>query len=315
MDKELPALNVTELQAAETLDIADIQPARDNQQLTNEHASSLAPKEESVPTDLNSIFAGYRALEGEIKCLVARQRQFEQSLFGESFTSEVELEAIEALAKSAIERLVARAERTFAPVGGQLSISRNEVMEALGLDDWAYSRRSARSWREDNEKEVEEVVDLVKLQTYLEATYGGDAGVRRGLSQAAAIIIREFNLKREEAVVRTKTGVVLSTRVYSTKKDYGSNKGMYEPYHSGRDRVSLFLALETFFQHAGLHQLYHYGWTGSDLVQYGFCFSPRDKRIAPGLEISFFKEEWKFKFGPAEAEKLMLFLGEFGHDE
>lgn len=269
---------------------------------------------EPAPVNLNSIFSNYRRLDAEIARLVAIQQDVEERLFGQSFTSKVRLEEIDCIAKSALERLIQKAEIAFAPVGGRLSISRNEVMEALKLDDWAYSRSSRRGRRGEAALEIEQVVDLEKVQAYLEATYGGDAGIRRGLSQAAATIIRDFRIKGEESVQRVKSGVILSIRVYSTKKDYGANSGMYEPYHSGRDQAPLFQALETFFRHAELYQLFNYGWSRSDICNHGFCFSPRDKRTAPGLEISFFKEEWKFKFGPAEAEKLMLFLGEFGQE-
>lgn len=325
MDKDLPPLNhEQEHPGAPGLDHVRVvqQIAPESPPEVSETAGKavqvdvdVAPQPEPEPQTLNSIFASYRETEADIQRLVSKQKILERDLFGTTFTSSVSLEPIEKIAHSAIETLISQAERLYGGAAGRLSISRDDVLTALGMDGYADSRRSMRNHREESKKEIEELVDLVKLQEYLEATYGGDAGVTQARKQAAATIIQFFNLKDDEAVCRTKSGVTLSMRVYSTKKDYGERKGDYEVHYNCRERGPLMLALETFFQQAGLDALYYHGWSRSDLVSYAFVFSPREKRSAPGMEVTFFKDNWKFKFGPAEAEKLMLFLGEYGQSD
>lgn len=271
------------------------------------------------PNDLNQIFKEHRKLVASISEMEAKIDAMEVTMFERTLLHDrVKIGSEEDLATNAISRIHTNAEAKYAPLGGKLQINLNDALRAAGMGDWREQyfsgRRANRRSSEKQDVHIEEYADLNKLHAYFEKTYGGDAGRIAGLKQAAKFLIDRFNLKGSAPVNRVKGCIVLQTRVYSSIKDFGSNQGKYEP-HSNTNAFKLFEALDTFLIHANPDAKYYTPLIRSDICNYGFAFTPREKRNLGSIEIVFYKERWDFRFDAKTSQDLMLFLGEFGQEE
>lgn len=271
-------------------------------------------EEPPAPPSLNDVFKRYLDAMAEMGQIIQKQQEFEKSLFGRSFTQTPSTQHVPDIAKSALQCLIYKAEQAFAPSGGKLSISLNRMLEETGLEDWDDNYRTRVYRRGDGKEKVPMELDLDKLWAHIEKTYGGEAGEIEGYRQQAAKLIKRFRLEDNPEVRRTSSGVILTARIYSQIKDYGSNKGLYEVYHGYQENIrDIMGSLRCFAEKEGLDALaiaLQPSHTGME--NWDFAFALRQKSSFPGLDISHFKEKWEFKFAHEVAEKLMLFIGEFG---
>lgn len=262
---------------------------------------------------LNDIFTRFTQATSDIDRIASVQQEFERSLLGSSLTDTPRQQDLRDIAQKAVNSLVCRAERQFAPSGGTLSISRSEVLEATGQDDWD---EDYRRHRYIEKKDVKVPVDLDKIWAYLEKKYGGDGGKIAGFRQMAEIVIDAFRLRDKDAVNRTSSAVVISRRVWGEKKEYGPNRGLYELHYNYRDSMNtLFRALMCFAEEAELDALaIALQPSRHQITGYDFAYAPRNKVTFPGLDIVMFKEKWEFRFSHDVAEKLLVFIGEYGSE-
>ena len=267
--------------------------------------------------DYNRIFEGYRRMCAEFSRALAEQHALERDLIGETVTKEINFEQESDIADRSLAVLIRRAEKQFAPGGGKLSIERYVVTKAMGIADWKdkYRERQRRtggeSWYEKHVG-IEKDLDLNQLWAYLDATYGGSAGERVGLQQAAKTIMDFFDLSKEESVTKSKSGVILTARMYSQVKTYGPDAGKYESdYRNAQKAAELAAAIRCFIVHSDTSALQYNQWIRNEFLGTSFCFKPREKALMRGCEISFFKDKWTFKLSAEAAEHLMLFLGEY----
>jgi hypothetical protein len=277
----------------------------------------LAPEAAAVPKSRNQIFTAYLEFERELSRMSDDQAHLQKLLFGEDWSTIVDrpsTQGIYRVAEQAITNLIQIAQHRFAPAGVVLDISKHEVLEATGMTRWSeeYHRPSRRGER--SEVDSAPPVDLDKLWNYLEATYGGDAGIQRAHRQNANFIIKELRLDGESEMKRTASSVSCFRRIYASKKDYGRDIGRYDFGHSSRDwLVQLFKGLACAFEWTEMDQLsIELAPVRHGICNYDFTFKPRDRHSFTGLDIIFFKEQMEFKWSHAAAEKLMLYLGTFG---
>lgn len=112
-------------------------------------------------------------------------------------------------------------------------------------------------------------------------------------------------------MVATPRYVGCSVRVYSSKKDYGADKGKFELYNSHERLRNLFKALSCAFAWAEQHEL-SWALQRTDLTHYNFTFKSRHRESFPGLEIILYSEKWDWQFNHDAANALKLFLGQYG---
>lgn len=272
------------------------------------------PEPDPQPKSRNEIFTAYLKFESDLASLCAAQGTIQKLLFGEDWwpiTDSPSTQGIYRVATAAISNLFKLAEQRFAPTGGTLEIDRSETLAALGMRNWSdeYDRRNRR-----DSSTVIPPVDLDKIWSFLEATYGGDAGIEAAHRQNAAFIIKQFRLAEDTEPKRTSSSVVISRRTYVTKIEYGANKGRYEAGSGTREELfKLFKGLACAFEWAGMDQLsIDLAPARHQVCDYYFNFKPRESVSFTGLEIIFMKENWDYKFSHAAAEKLMLYLGTYG---
>lgn len=273
------------------------------------------PQIEPEPTDRNYIFRAQRAMREKVDELVFQQQQLEAKLVGKSFTEGVDWKCQSKTAAAVIQHLVYFAQGQYAPAGGALSIDTHKMREAVGIVEWETRFHEGQHGRRGKTAEVlvDDLIDLDKVVTYLADTYGGDAGLKQAYSQAAEMIIKLFSLQKDDAISRTKSGVVLLSRTWSRMATYGSNEGKYEPNISQGDAsYAQIKALATFLGQCDLNVVRPHQLMNADFLKYHFGFKPREKRTFEGLEVTFFKERWSWRFSHQLAEQLMFFLGEYG---
>jgi hypothetical protein len=263
------------------------------------------PEAAAVPKSRNEIFTAYLQFERDLSKMSDDQAHLQKLLFGEDWSTIVDrpsTQGIYRVAEQAITNLIQIARQRFAPAGVILDISKHEVLEATGMSRWSeeYHRPSRRG--EQSKADSAPPVDLDKLWNYLEATYGGDAGIERAHRQNANLIIKEFRLDSETEMKRTASSVSCFRRIYATKKDYGADIGRYDFGHSSRDwLLELFKGLACAFEWTEMDQLsIELAPARHGICNYNFTFKPRERHSFTGLEIVFFKEQ------------MMLYLGTFG---
>lgn len=190
---------------------------------------------------------------------------------------------------------VRRARQEFAPPSGRLDIDDSNEFEIAGLDVEAALQ-------------ADEIPDVDKLWESLSTRYGGNAGAEAAYKQAAERIIRNFGLDRQKEVKRTSSGVSLRTGIVS-QAAFGSSGRRRIGYHSCRYAADSLDGLATFVAQAGAQRAAE-GLRSINV--HDFEYEYREKLVYPELEIVFFKEAWEFKFSHALAEKLMIFVGQYG---
>lgn len=199
------------------------------------------------------------------------------------------------LAEDLVEDLIAGMKRAFLPDGFDLSVS------TYGLSD-----RNA-SFRDDEDR----AGDFLRYaERVLRETYQG-CGERLALSQAAAVIWNAFDLETRSEVKPGPGGTVcLDARVWLEK----SMRGGRRLSHTSESRVyHLWQALGAFLVHVGRPGLYP---STQRLLS---RFSAHDVgvvsrgtyRIFEGITLVTFYERFEYRFDPAIAADLQVFLAEY----
>lgn len=271
--------------------------------------TSPAPTVEAPPK-LNDLFAHFLKYKERIESLASHQASIENDLLGQSYTRTPNTDSLRDLANSALRTLIHRAEQSFAPSGGKLSIDSSEVLEETNQSDW--ERKFSDTWRNGDHQSTQPL-DLDAIWKFLEESYGGEAGIKAGYRQQAVLLVKQLNLASSEGMKRTASSVIAVRRLYSEKKDWGPDKGKYEIHHGSRGDLNLlWCAISCFAEWADLdalaiaiHPCRHL------LGDYNYAFQSRDKHQFPGLEVVMFKDRMEFRFSHEVAEKLKLFLGSF----
>ena len=271
----------------------------------------------SAPKSRNDIFKRYAAYEEAISAASAAQASAEREAFGFSLTSRPRTDGIEEIANNAISMMVHEAQKQFSNRYTSLSIRTSDVLTATGQENWqqALQQAPSRLRRGIQQPPVatrpEVPVDLDKIWTYLEKTYGGEAGQIALYKQLAPLLINRLHLNDKD-MRRTATAVIAYQNIRSTTASFGAKTGPYK-LNERSDVNVVFDALSHVFE-----------WAGQDALalalkpdrhkigDYEFKFDSREKFSFPGLDIVFFKDSIDWKFSYDAAAKLQLFLGEFG---
>jgi hypothetical protein len=259
-----------------------------------------------LPKARNALFDVYRKLQQDLTALVVETRKIESHLFGDRWESVIktpETKSVDDIAYLAMENLFVQAEQRYAPAGGTLTIDRNDVWRALGMEE-------RHHWR-NIDKGAKVPFDLDNLHAHLDATYGGDAGETTAYRQQAKVLIDFFGFGEAEKMVATARHIECTVQIWSMKKDYAP-KGTLEVSHHNHERIrNAFKAFACAMAWADEHEL-RAAIAHSPLTGYCFTFQSRHRESYPGLDIVLFKENWKVRFSHPVAEKLKLFLGQYG---
>jgi hypothetical protein len=262
-----------------------------------------------TPVPLNSIYVKTKQLNAEVEQAFKRQQLIETEYFGSTFSDAPKPIDLHDIAIFASRTLIRKAERIFAPSSGTLSIPSDEVLEAIDYRDPRHERWHTRP-------PIKETIpiDLDRLWEHLNTTYGGEAGRITGYKQIAASLISTFRITDENRIKKTSSGVTLTMSIYSERQTYGPNIGQLKiSYHNKSSLTNTFTALACFAEWAELDQLsINLNPVRHKLTDYGFSYLSRSAHQFGGLNITMFTDKWEFKLSHSVAQKLMLFLGEFG---
>lgn len=292
-------------------DLLDLATSSTSSRTAPQSASPIAALPEPappapMPTSRNDLFESYREYQKKIAAIAIEMRNIEAHLFGDHWDSVIntpETKSPGDIAYLAIENLIKQAEKQYAPPGGTLTIERSDVFRALGLDERSH-------WR-FIDRDAPLPFDLARMHTYLADAYGGDAGQTAAYKQAAAELIKFFRFDDSEAVATSKRHVACTVRVWSNHKDYAP-KGTLEVSYNEHQRISrAFQALACAMAWAERPDL-QAALSRAAIAGYCFTFKSRQRETFPGLGIVAFKEKWIFEFDHQVAEKLRLFLGQYG---
>lgn len=293
-------------------------PTQRVQKTTPEHSNALVTAVENddsgVLKSRNDLFARYLAYQERIREEAHKQAASERAALGFSLTGTPRTEEVEDVASTAISMMVRAAQSQFSNQYITLSISTDEVLEATGQANWRLKYRESKgNARADKPAPVLPAVpvDLDKIWTYLDATYGGEAGQNALYKQIAKLLIRYLHLNDKD-VKRTAKAVIAYQSITTSTARFGAKTGPYKFYH--RENVSQVLdALSKVFEWAGLDELaLALRPERHKMGEYDFTFDSREKFTFPGLELVTFKDSIDYKFDHATATKLQLFVGEFG---
>lgn len=269
-------------------------------------------QQEALPKSLNDIFTNYLKFESELSKLCESQKSFQKLLFGDDWlpiSDSPRTQGIYEVAISAVANLIRLAQERFSPAGGSLQINRSEALAAVGMSSWQddYERR----YRRDDSTNMPNI-DLDKLWAYLEATYGGDAGIEVSHRQNAQFLIKKLRLTGE--MKRTARSVSCFMHFYGRIIQHGPNAGRYDRGHADRSEDNkMFKSMALAFEWAELDQLSkELDPRRHSMCDYDFNYKPRDRVNFTGMEIVLYKDKWEIKFDHKTAEKLMLYLGTYG---
>ncbi|CAN7640783.1 hypothetical protein [Massilia sp. LjRoot122] len=283
-------------------------------------ADSVASIEPLQPATRNDIFKRYIEFEEAISAAAAKMSGAENDVLGFALTTRPGTNGIEDLAKQAINMMIYNAKKQFSNQYNTLSIEVSEVLAATGQENWqkAFEQPPVRARRGINTpddplapRRTGIPVDLEKIWAYLEKTYGGEAGQVALYKQLAPLLIRRLHLNDKD-MRRTANAVIAYQNIRSEPASYGSKTGPYKLYER-RDVNEVFDALSHVFEWSGLDALsLALKPERHKIGDYSFTFESREKFTFPGLEIVAFKDSLDWKFSKPAAEKLQLFLGQFG---
>lgn len=260
----------------------------------------------SIATNYKQYLTTLRQLAGQFQTDMACLIQEEQYNYGEGENDyclafrharyDGDKVIIEA-ARNIVTRLIWRAEKTFSPRGGRLSIDKMEVYEACSLEDSA-------GWLN---------LDPEKVWAHLEATYGGDKGQEQSWQQQAAILIDSFNLKRQDAIQSKGGKTILNLHIYTEKSYRG--KVMFH-HGSAEDVAKTFQALRCFALWADREGLAAAMYNACRVLgDYHHEITSRATYGGFGCQITTFYKNFEFKFDAALAEQLQIFISTFGTPE
>ena len=190
--------------------------------------------------------------------------------------------------------LVLEAIRRFSPPGGRLEIDDKKELANASVDIHG-ALKAGKS------------PDFDAFWAHLERTYGGDAGKRIGLIQAAKLVIDGFSLRPDTEIKRTGSAIVLDARIWSEPNFRSSARRA--TYHSQSTAAGIFRGLAAFASNAGFDAL------ASQLRQgrlADYEFTTREKVSLDGLDVVMFNEKWQFKFVHQVGDALSLFISEYG---
>lgn len=262
-----------------------------------------------TPANLSGLFKLYSDLEAKIDALVTEARRVEHELFGSDWKTVIEAPKMKDphdIARLGVSHLINQAAARYAPPGATLSIDRYDILEAAGLSEWENDYTRGRN----DDRSIP--VDLDKLRAQLEAQYAGDAGETAAYRQQARVLIDFFGFERDGEMVTTARHVACTVRLWSTKKDYGVDKGKFEiHYNRHEDLRKVFHALASVFARAEQYDLSS-ALRRSPLTGYGFTFASRHRESYPGLDITLYSEKWVWQWSHEAAAALKVFLGEYG---
>lgn len=271
----------------------------------------------STPPSRNDIFKRYMAYEEAISTASAAQASAERDVLGFSLTGRPRTDDITEIAKQAISMMVHEAQKQFSNRYTKLSIRTSDVLAATGQENWelAWQPTPSRARRGEPAAPVAPrpalPVDLDKIWTYLEKTYGGEAGQTALYKQLAPMLIKRLHLNDKD-MRRTAKAVIAYQSVQSSPASFGSKTGPYKIYER-RDVNEVFDALSHVFEWGGLDALSLALKPDRHRIgEYEFKYDVRDKFSFPGLDIVAMRSTWDWKFSHEAAAKLQLFLGTFG---
>lgn len=267
-----------------------------------------------IPTSRNDLFRSYAAYQQAIAAAAAKQSAIEQDLFGLTLTHGPASDDIVDVANTAINLMIAEASKQFSTRYTNLSINKDDVIEDAGQGGWRESYLEARRQRrrDDTAMLPPIPVDLDAIWAQLEKTYGGQAGQHAMYRQLAPLLIKRLHLN--DNIKQTAKHVVAYINVRSDQASWGVKNGRFKIYSTDRSYVNEVIdGLSHAFKWAGLVEL----GTGLEpgrhnLGDWEFVYESRETFSFDGLDIVTYKDTWDFKMTHSTAEKLRLFLGEFG---
>lgn len=267
-----------------------------------------------IPTSRNDLFRSYAAYQQAIATAAAKQSAVEQELFGLTLTHGPASEDILDVANTAINLMIAEASKQFSTRYTNLSIDKDDVLEDAGQGGWRERYLDARRQRRrDGTAALPPIpVDLDAVWAQLEKTYGGQAGQHAMYRQLAPLLIKRLHLS--DNIKQTAKHVVAYINVRSDQATWGVKNGRFKIYSTDRSYVNEVIdGLSHAFKWAGLVEL----GTGLEpgrhnLGDWEFVYESRETFSFDGLDIVTYKDTWDFKMTHSTAEKLRLFLGEFG---
>jgi hypothetical protein len=267
-----------------------------------------------IPTSRNDLFRSYAAYQQAIAAAAAKQSAFEQKLFGLTLTHGPASDDILDVANMAIDLMIAEASKQFSTRYTNLSIDKNDVLEAAGQGGWrdryVEARRQRR--RDDTAALPPIPVDLDAIWAQLEKTYGGQAGQHAMFRQLAPLLIKRLHLN--DGIKQTAKHVVAHINVRSDQATWGLKDGRFKIYSTERSYVNEVIdGLSHAFKWAGLVELGKGLEPGRHKIgDWEFVYESRETFSFDGLDIVTYKDTWDIKMTHTTAEKLRLFLGEFG---
>jgi hypothetical protein len=201
------------------------------------------------------------------------------------------------LARGFMRVLYGHAERHFAPVGGSLTIDREPIDEALGLDGRP------------------EDLNVEALWNAIEEEYGGQKGVEASNSQMAAVLVHRFNLDSATAVKTVKGCMKLSMCIFVAEYERRGD-GVGTLRTNSLDWVrSTFTALSTFAlwgeRRDLAQQLRNHPWSTIHGAKSQILTKERLTFGTSEIEVVIQKKAFEFIFSKEVGEELQVFISSY----
>lgn len=259
---------------------------------------------------LNCLLTQYRMTVDRVNALFAIQRQLEKDLLGRAITNELTTVCISEFSSDVLKQIVKMANRKFGLYGRSLAIDLDDALEQTHQCDWHSAFQARRYEHDHGDPPVE--LDLDRLWNHLDLTYSGKRGELKQHRDNAATIVDQLQMEDESLIKRSARGISFFANVESRQAGTGRNTGLSYPLNPTFGITQLLEALVNFANWAAVTDIA----TGLDPVKQmvlegDHYYALRAQHNLPGLDITFFKSKWEFRFSHEVAEKLNLFLGEF----